>query len=131
MKNQHLKKKKKSCQQRVKNQKYGKQKCIAWTKTFEQDEEENISDEVESLLDRPVKLDVWASYLPGPNVLSKTLRQLVNMSYCEHMRNKTGGRQCLPVMPGKSFSPVACVARRRCACVHVWVSICVCECNKP
>lgn len=69
------------------------------------------------LRDRPVKLDVYASYLPGPNALSKTLRQLVNMSYCEHMRNKTGGRRCLSVMPGETFSPVACVARHRCVCV--------------
>lgn len=37
----------------------------------------DISDEVRLLLDRTVKLDVWASYLPGPNALSKTLRQHV------------------------------------------------------
>lgn len=71
---------------------------------------ENISDEVRRLLDRPVRLDVWASYLQGPNALSKTLRQHVNMSYCEHMRNKTGRCQCLRVMPVKSLTPVACGA---------------------
>lgn len=49
-----------------------------------------------------------ASYLPGPNALSKTLRQHVNMSCSEHMRNKTGGCQHLQVMPGKTLTPVAC-----------------------
>lgn len=65
-------------------------------------EGENISDGVELLLDRPVRIDVWASYLPRPNALSKTLRQHVNVSQCEHMSSETSGCQSLPVMPGKA-----------------------------
>lgn len=71
-------------------------------KAIAEDERENISDGVELLLGWLVKLDVWASYLPGPNALSETLRQHVNMSQFEHMRSKTGGCQCLLVMPGKT-----------------------------
>lgn len=74
------------------------------------EEGENISDGVELLLNGPVRIDVWASYLPRPNALSKTLRQHVNLSHSEHMRSKTSGRQSLPVMPGK-----ACLVWSRCA----------------
>lgn len=48
-------------------------------------------------LHRPDSFDIWASYLPGPNALSKTVRQHVNMSDCEHMRNKTSGCHCLKI----------------------------------
>lgn len=41
-----------------------------------------MSDEVESLLVRSIRLDVWTSSPAGANALSKTRRQHVNMSYC-------------------------------------------------
>lgn len=72
-------------------------------------EGENISDGVELLLDRPVRIDVQASYLPRPNALSKTLRQHVNVSHSEHMRSKTSGRQS----PSHAWKSVPCMEQVR------------------
>lgn len=76
------------------------------------------------MLDRPVKLDVWASYLPGPNALSKTPRQHVNASYCEHTRN----RNCWVSVSFESCLEKLSILWR---CVTWSRCVCVCVCNKP
>lgn len=55
------------------------------TKT-RQTKPEKMSDEVESLAGRSIRLDVWTSYLAGADALSKTPRQHVNMSQCEEQK---------------------------------------------
>lgn len=69
--------------------------------------DKKMSDEVESLLGRSVRLDVWSCYPPGANALSKTLRQHVNTSHWEQQKWWLGAT--LAREPS-----VACVTWSRC-----------------